>query len=198
MCVCKCALCKSVYVNVCMCVCVCTCVCLCGRVCVCMCMCVCTRPYVFVRARVWHSCAPNFRYQDWLKLQIQNIPRRVNSSWLFRAWSALSNAPPRPYLRQFTTCSHWQFRTVLEDCFATLVNLCTCTLLCGGYERQWRRATSTGRPLATPQAKHWHLSTGRRARSPHLLPRISEIRSVCKQRPKDCTFARRWVPILPA
>jgi len=71
-CVCVCA-CACVCVCVCgwMCMCACACVCLCARVCVCVC--VYARAYVFVRARVCHSCASNFRYKDWLKLQIQNI-----------------------------------------------------------------------------------------------------------------------------
>jgi len=135
-CVCLCVsvcVCTSMCVCVCVCVRVCACVCVCVRVCVCVCMCVCVCVcvcacfcvYVCVCARLCVcacACVPFLRIKSEILglIEVAN-PEHSSPSQQFisRAWSALSNARQRPCWRQSTTCSHRQFTTVLEDCFAT-------------------------------------------------------------------------------
>jgi len=133
--------CVCVCVRVCACVCVCVCACVCVSVCVGVHVCVCVYVCVCKRSCVCaYACVQFLR----IKFEVPGLievanPEHSSPSQQFMTLPRLvrpHNAPQRPYWWQSTTCSHRQFTTVLEDCFATRVNLCTCTLLYGGYERQ--------------------------------------------------------------
>jgi len=86
-------------------VCVCVYVCVCARLCVCACACV---PFLRIKFEVPGLIEVANPAHSSPSQQFMTLPRLVRPH----------NDPQRPYLRQSTTCSHRQFTTVLEDCFA--------------------------------------------------------------------------------